>query len=148
MCKSMYCCTVCLGCTDCSGMCACWPALCCWRWIVWCMHVSCIDSDVRSCFELWSAFNQSSWIRRYIRVMYYYYYKSECPSLSNFWPVETLKLILPSAVQNTQLCLTFNQNGPVGLTFRHSNLPVKVLWFSELRLLHSILLDLQTLKSS
>ena len=22
------------------------------RWIVWCMHVSCIDSDVHSCFEL------------------------------------------------------------------------------------------------
>ena len=49
---SLYCCTACLGCTDCSGMCACLPALCCWRWIVWCMHVSCIDSDVHSCFEL------------------------------------------------------------------------------------------------
>ena len=33
-------------------------ALCCWRWIVWCMHVSCIDSDVHSCFELWSALSQ------------------------------------------------------------------------------------------
>ena len=27
------------------------------------MHVSCIDSDVHSCFELWSALRQSSWIR-------------------------------------------------------------------------------------
>ena len=33
----------------CSRMCTCLPALCCWRWIVWCMHVSCIDSDVHSC---------------------------------------------------------------------------------------------------
>ena len=32
-------------------------------WIVWCMHVSCIDSDVHSCFKLWSAMSQSSWIR-------------------------------------------------------------------------------------
>ena len=38
--------------TDCSGMCACLPAPCCWRWIVWCMHVSCTDSDIHSCFEL------------------------------------------------------------------------------------------------
>ena len=22
-----------------------------WRWIVWCMHVLCIDSDAQSCFE-------------------------------------------------------------------------------------------------
>ena len=62
------------GCTDCSGMCACLPELCCWRWIVWCMHVSCIDTDVHSCFELWSALGQSSWIRRCIRITYYYYY--------------------------------------------------------------------------
>ena len=41
---------------------------------VWCMHVSCIDSDVHSCFELWSALSQSSWIRRYISVTHYYYY--------------------------------------------------------------------------
>ena len=26
-----------------------------------------------SCFQLWSALSQSSWIRRYIRVTYYYY---------------------------------------------------------------------------
>ena len=71
---SMYCCIACLGCTDGSRMCACWPALCCWRWIVWCMHVSCVDSDVHSCFELWSALSQASWIRRYIRITYYYYY--------------------------------------------------------------------------
>ena len=70
----MCCCIACLGCTDCSGLCACLPELCCWRWIVWCMHVSCTDSDVHSCFELWSALSQSSWIRRYIRVTYYYYY--------------------------------------------------------------------------
>ena len=70
---SMYCCSACLGCPDCSGMCACLPALCCWRWVVWCMHVWCVDSDVHSCFELWSALSQSSWIRRYIRVTYYYY---------------------------------------------------------------------------
>ena len=63
--RSMYCCIACLGCTDCSRMCACLPALCCWRWIVWCMHVSCFDSDVHSCFELWSALSQSSWIRLY-----------------------------------------------------------------------------------
>ena len=61
-------CLACLGCTDCSGMCACLPALRCWRWIVWCMHVSCTDSDVQSCFELWSALSQSGWIRRYISV--------------------------------------------------------------------------------
>ena len=71
---SMFCCLACPGCTDCSGMCSCLPALCCWCWIVWCMHVSCIDSDVHSCFELWSALSHSSWIRRYIRAMYYYYY--------------------------------------------------------------------------
>ena len=50
---------------------ACLSALCCWRWIVWCMLVSCIDSDVHSCFELRSAFSQSSWIRRYIKITYY-----------------------------------------------------------------------------
>ena len=74
---SMCCCIACLGCTDCSGMCACLPALCCWRWIVWCMHVSCIDSDVDSCFRLGSALSQSSWIRRYISVTYYYYSEEE-----------------------------------------------------------------------
>ena len=52
---SMYCCIACLGYTDCSGLCACLPVICCWHWIVWCMHVSCIDSDVHSRFELWSA---------------------------------------------------------------------------------------------
>ena len=34
------------------------------------MHVSCIDSDVHSCFELWSALSQSSWIRCYIYESY------------------------------------------------------------------------------
>ena len=63
---SMYCCTACPDCINCCGMCACLPALCCWRWIVWCMHVSCFDCDVHSCFELWCALSQSSWIRRYI----------------------------------------------------------------------------------
>ena len=43
----------------------CLPVLCCW--IVWCMHVSCTDSDVHSCFELWSVLSRSSWIRRYIK---------------------------------------------------------------------------------
>ena len=52
----------------------CLPALCCWLWIVWLMHVLCIDSDVNSCFELWSALSQSCWIRRYINVTSYYYY--------------------------------------------------------------------------
>ena len=33
------------------------------------MHVSCIDSDVYSCFELGSALSQSSWIRCYISVI-------------------------------------------------------------------------------
>ena len=79
----MCCCIACLGCTDCSGMCACLPALCCWRWVVWCVRVTCVDSDVHSCFELWSALSQSSWIRRYISITssssssssssYYYY---------------------------------------------------------------------------
>ena len=72
--NTMYCCIACLGCTDGSRMCACVPALCCWCWIIWCMHVSCPDSDVHSCFELRSALSQSSWIRCYIRIMYYYYY--------------------------------------------------------------------------
>ena len=31
------------------------------HWIVWCMHVSCIDSDVQSYLELRSALSQSSW---------------------------------------------------------------------------------------
>ena len=52
----------------------CFPALCCWCWIIWCMHVLCIDSDVHSCFELWSALSHSSWIRCYVSVTYYYYY--------------------------------------------------------------------------
>ena len=52
----------------------CLPAHCCWRWIIWLMHVLCIDSDVNSCFELWSALSQSCWIRCYINVTYYYYY--------------------------------------------------------------------------
>ena len=69
----MSCWTACFDCINCSGMCACLPALCCCRWIVWCMHVSCIDSEVHSCFELWSALSQCSWIRRYISVTYYYY---------------------------------------------------------------------------
>ena len=63
--------------TDGTRMCACLPALCYWLWIAWCMHVSCIDSDVHSCFELWSALrklSQSNWIRRYIRITYYYYH--------------------------------------------------------------------------
>ena len=68
--RSMYCCIACLGCTDCFGMCACFPAFCCWRWIVWCLHVSSFDSDVHSCFELWSAWSQSSWTRRCISVTY------------------------------------------------------------------------------
>ena len=34
---------------------------------------SCINFDVHSCFELWSALSQSSWIRPYIRVTDYYY---------------------------------------------------------------------------
>ena len=53
------------------------------------MHVSCIDSDVHSGFELCSALSQSSWIRCYIiiRVMYYYYrvtvsYHSKTKSVS------------------------------------------------------------------
>ena len=66
--SSVYCCIACRGCTGCPGMCTCWTALCCWRWIVRCMHISCIDSDV------WSTLSQSSWIRRYIRVTYYYNY--------------------------------------------------------------------------
>ena len=43
-----------------------------WRWIVWCMHVLCIDSDAQSCFEsvVTSTLNHSSWIRCYIRVSY------------------------------------------------------------------------------
>ena len=61
----------CLDCINCSGMCACLPALGCWRWIVWCMYVSCTDSNVRSCLELWSALRQSSWIRRCISVKKY-----------------------------------------------------------------------------
>ena len=57
---SMYCCIACLGCTDCSVMCACLPAFCCWRWIVWCVRVSCIDSDVMfilglNCEVLWAS---------------------------------------------------------------------------------------------
>ena len=75
----MYSCIACLGCTDCSRRRACLPALCCWRGIVWCMRVSCIDFDVHSGFELWSALSQSSWIRRYIRITYYYcYYVCVC----------------------------------------------------------------------
>ena len=49
--RSMYCYTACLDCINCSGMCACLPALCCWHWIVWCMHVLYIDSDVHSCLH-------------------------------------------------------------------------------------------------
>ena len=30
---------------------------------------SCIDSNVHSCFQLWSALSQSSWIRRYIIII-------------------------------------------------------------------------------
>ena len=56
-----YCCSACLDCINCSETFACLPALCCWRWIVWCMHVSCFDCDVHSCFGLWSALSQSSW---------------------------------------------------------------------------------------
>ena len=67
---SMYCCTAYLCCINCSWKCACLPALCCWRWIVWCMHISCFNCDVHSCFELWSALSQSIWIRRYISVTY------------------------------------------------------------------------------
>ena len=63
-----------LQCINCSGMCACLPALCCWRWTVWCMHASCFDCDVHCCFELLHALSQSSWIRCYINVTYYYYY--------------------------------------------------------------------------
>ena len=68
---TMYCRIAYLGCTDCSGMCACLPALCCWRRIVWCMHVSRIDSDVHWRFESCSALSQSPWIRRYVSVTYY-----------------------------------------------------------------------------
>ena len=50
-------------------VCACLPVIC---WIVWCMHVSCIDSDVHSCFELRSALSQCSWIRHYIIITHYY----------------------------------------------------------------------------
>ena len=42
-----------------------------------CMHVSCIDSHVHSCFELWSALSQSSWMKRNINIMYYYYILSK-----------------------------------------------------------------------
>ena len=70
---SMYCYTACLDCINCSRMCACLPAFCCWHLIVWSMHVSCIDSDVHSSFKSWSALSQSSSIRHYISVMYYYY---------------------------------------------------------------------------
>ena len=69
---SMYCCIECFDRINCSGMCACLPALCCWRWIVWCVHISCFDRDVHSCFELWTTLTQSSRIRRYINVTYYY----------------------------------------------------------------------------
>ena len=67
-------CVACFDCINCSRMCACLPELCCWRRIVRCIHVSYIDSDVPSCFEWWSAFSQSSWIRRYINVTYCRYY--------------------------------------------------------------------------
>ena len=90
----MYCCIACLGCTDCSGMCACLPALCCWHWIVWCMHVSCIDSDVHSCLELWSAMSQPSWIRRYKRVPYYYYFTGGVFLTSTFISGRSLKIPL------------------------------------------------------
>ena len=90
---SMYCCVACLGGTDCSGMCACSSAFCRWQRIVWWMHVSCTDSDVHSCFKLSSALSQSSWIRRYISVMYYYYYLPGLPLTPTMSPRLSLSSI-------------------------------------------------------
>ena len=81
VCTSMHACSLLALCV-CAILCMCmWVHVCvslcfvwiCWHWIVWCKHVSCVNSDVRSCFEWWSALSQSSWIRCYIRVTCYYY---------------------------------------------------------------------------
>ena len=66
---------VCLDCINHFGMCTCLPAFAVGIGLsgVCLSHVLIVMCDVRSCFELRSALSQSSWIRRYIRIMYCYY---------------------------------------------------------------------------
>ena len=139
---SMRCCVACLGCTDCSRMCACLSVLRCWRWIVWCMHVSCTDSDVHSCFELWSVLSQSSWIRRYIRITYYCYYYLDfdfTPLLWTAWSNKETKpqqqpisLSLSLSLCSVCLCLSVCLSLPKWFHFMmHWNRPRKQYFTEE-----------------